>query len=54
MLSLTAVKAMLDAGLVWAPTELDFFAIQLSGFEDPIFAISNDRTCRTDPRSDGA
>lgn len=41
MLSLTTAKSLHDAGLIWQPAELDFFAIPLPGFEDQVFAISN-------------
>ena len=41
MLSVTTAKSLHDAGLVWNPAELDFFAIPLPGFEDQVFAITN-------------
>lgn len=41
MLSLSTARALRDAGLIWTPAELDFFAIPLPGFEDQVFVITN-------------
>jgi hypothetical protein len=43
MISVNAAKALREAGLVWTPQNLDFFAIPMPEFEGQIFAI-NDMT----------
>ena len=41
MLSITTAQALREAGLVWKPQNLDFFAIPLPEFEGQVFAISD-------------
>lgn len=43
MLSLTTATALREAGLLWTPQNLDFFAIPMPEFEGQVFAI-NDMT----------
>lgn len=43
MISVNTAKALRDAGLVWSPQNLDFFAIPMPEFEGQVFAI-NDMT----------
>jgi hypothetical protein len=43
MLTLTTARTLREAGLVWKPQNLDFFAIPMPEFEDQVFAI-NDMT----------
>lgn len=43
MISVNTAKALREAGLVWTPQNLDFFAILMPEFENQIFAL-NDMT----------
>jgi len=41
MISVTTAQALREAGLVWNPQNLDFFAIPMPEFEGQVFAISD-------------